>query len=120
MRIEGINGGNDMEFAGKVAVITGAGSGVGRATALELARRGMTVGLIGRTESTLNETAKLVDAAGVRAEVAVADVGEEAAVSSAIQSISSELAGIDALICSAAIERDGPVASYSLDDWTAT
>src|SRR4051794_37022016 len=109
-----------MDLSGKVSVITGAGSGVGRATALELARRGMSVGLVGRTASTLDETAAMVKSAGGRALVAAADVGQESEVRSAISAISNDLGRIDALICAAAIERDGPVSGYSLEDWNAT
>ena len=58
-----------------LAVVTGAGSGIGRATALALAGRGLDVALVARTESTLRETAAVVEKSGVRALVVVADVG---------------------------------------------
>jgi len=60
------------------AVVTGAGSGIGRATAHALAGRGLDVVLVGRTASTLEETATDARKAGVRALVATADVGVEA------------------------------------------
>ena len=58
-----------------LAVVTGAGSGIGRATAIALAARGLDVALLGRTESTLRATGAEVERAGRRALVAVADVG---------------------------------------------
>jgi 3-oxoacyl-[acyl-carrier protein] reductase len=60
-----------------VAVVTGAGSGIGRAIALELARRGLDVALVGRTEKTLGATALQVERAGVRARIAPADIGRD-------------------------------------------
>ena len=63
-----------------LAVVTGAGSGIGRATALELARRGLDVVLVGRHEATLRATAAAVEQSGVHAFVAPADVALEAEV----------------------------------------
>jgi len=57
-----------------LAVVTGAGTGIGRATALALARRGLDVALVGRTEATLRGAAKDAEASGVRAAVVRADV----------------------------------------------
>ena len=57
-----------------LAVVTGAGSGIGKATALALAGRGLDVALVGRTESPLRETAAAVVKSGVRALVSIADV----------------------------------------------
>jgi 3-oxoacyl-[acyl-carrier protein] reductase len=58
-----------------LAVVTGAGSGIGRATAIALAARGLDVALVGRAEPPLRETAAEVERAGRRALVAIADVG---------------------------------------------
>jgi 3-oxoacyl-[acyl-carrier protein] reductase len=63
-----------------LAVVTGAGSGIGRATAIALAVRGLDVALLGRTEETLRATGAEVERTGRRALVAVADVGVEAQV----------------------------------------
>jgi 3-oxoacyl-[acyl-carrier protein] reductase len=61
-----------------LAVVTGAGSGIGRATALELARRGLDVALVGRHEESLREAARAVEQSGVHALVIAADVSREA------------------------------------------
>jgi 3-oxoacyl-[acyl-carrier protein] reductase len=73
------------------AVVTGAGGGVGRAIALELARRGMDVALVGRTEAPLRATALEAERAGVRALVACADVTVEEQVRRAALEIESRL-----------------------------
>jgi NAD(P)-dependent dehydrogenase (short-subunit alcohol dehydrogenase family) len=91
-------------LAGKVAIVTGAGSGVGRATALALAAVGAVPALVGRTPAL----------------VAPADVTDEAAVGAMTERVARELGGIDILVLAAGIGRSGPVESYSLADWNAT
>jgi 3-oxoacyl-[acyl-carrier protein] reductase len=68
-------------------VVTGAGSGIGGATAIALARRRLDVALVGRTEATLRTSAAAVEAAGARALVVRADVGASAEVRAAAESI---------------------------------
>src|SRR5271165_894063 len=63
-----------------VAVVTGAGRGIGRAIALELSRRGLDVALIGRTETTLREAALEVERLGTAAIVVRANVADDAQV----------------------------------------
>jgi 3-oxoacyl-[acyl-carrier protein] reductase len=60
-----------------LAVVTGAGSGIGRASAMALAKRGLDIALIGRTESKLQASARDVEASGVRVLVVSADVSSE-------------------------------------------
>lgn len=73
-----------------VAVVTGAGTGIGRAIALELSRRGLAVALVGRTEATLRATAADVERTGASARVLVADVTDDAGVRQAAAEIVSE------------------------------
>lgn len=61
-------------FAGKVALVTGGGSGIGRATALAFAREGATVAVVGRRLDALTETVKLIEADGGQASAIEADV----------------------------------------------
>jgi 3-oxoacyl-[acyl-carrier protein] reductase len=109
-----------VNLTGMIAVVTGAGSGVGRAVAVALAHEGAIPALLGRTSATLDETASLVAATGGRALGVPTDVSDETAVDDAFAGVASELGGIDAVILSAGIGRTGPIASYPLADWNAT
>lgn len=105
---------------GKVTLITGAGSGVGRATAVALARKGLWPVLVGQSVAPLEKTALLVEAAGGKALVAPADVADETAVGAVVAQAVQELGGVDVLVAAAAIGRYGPVEGYPLTDWQAT
>lgn len=108
------------ELAGKIALITGAGSGVGRATSLLLAGEGATVGLIGRRTVPLEATAREIHDLGGQAIVLPSDVSEERAVKQAVERVNGELGGVDFLINSAAVGLYGPVETYSLEKWRQT
>ncbi|HYF13712.1 MAG TPA: SDR family oxidoreductase [Phycisphaerales bacterium] len=81
--------------AAKVALITGAGSGIGRATALRLAREGFTLALVGRTGRTLSETAAV---ANVRCEVVPADLTDAHAAAEVIDRCVDRLGRVDVLV----------------------
>jgi NAD(P)-dependent dehydrogenase (short-subunit alcohol dehydrogenase family) len=72
------------QFAGKSALITGGGSGIGRASALALAAEGALVTVTGRTEETLKETVRVIEADGGSARSVVADMTDEAQVEKAV------------------------------------
>src|ERR671916_2587003 len=108
------------DVAGMVAVITGAGSGVGRAVAMALAAAGGTPVLVGRTRELLSETASLVAGVGGQSLIRPADVTDEAAVEAVFTQAADELEGIDAAILAAGVGRYGPVESYPLADWEET
>jgi NAD(P)-dependent dehydrogenase (short-subunit alcohol dehydrogenase family) len=103
-----------------IAVITGAGSGVGRAFAVALAEAGGTPVLVGRTPESLQETAELVVAAGGTSLILPADVTDEAAVSDVFTRATTMLGGIDAAIFSAGVGHFGAVESFPLVDWQET
>ena len=73
-----------MEQSGKVAMVTGAGSGIGRAVALALASHGYSVVLAGRRLEKLEETAAMADRAAGRMLAIQTDIGEPASVDSAV------------------------------------
>lgn len=72
---------------GKVALVTGAGSGIGRAAALHLSAEGFSLGLLGRTESELNDVAREIGAASGSSKVLVADVANEEAMRHAVAAL---------------------------------
>src|ERR1044071_3584402 len=88
---------------GKVAWITGAGTGIGRSGAIELAREGAHVTLSGRTAKTLDETAALVKQAGGTCAVELLEVADKKAVAEVAQRIGQARGRLDILVNSAGI-----------------
>ncbi len=84
-------------FAGRVALVTGAASGIGRAAAERLAREGAAVAAVDRNEGGVHETAQRIVAAGGRAIGYVADVASSAAVAATVDRVTQELGPVDVL-----------------------
>ncbi|MEW4285132.1 3-ketoacyl-ACP reductase [Priestia koreensis] len=102
---------------GKTALITGAGKGIGRAVAIALANEGVNLGLLARTESSLKEVAKEVEATGVKVAYATADVSSMEDVNQAVESLHQELGGTDILINNAGIGKFGKFLELDPEDW---
>ena len=83
------------QFAGKSALVTGGGSGIGRATALALAAEGALVTVAGRTAETLMETVRMVEAAGGFARFVIADMTDESQVENAVQAAVEDIGCLD-------------------------
>jgi NAD(P)-dependent dehydrogenase (short-subunit alcohol dehydrogenase family) len=92
----------DGTFEGRTAIVTGGGSGLGRAIALELARLGAAVVVAGRREEPLAETVKLVEQAGGRAHAQPTDVREPEAVDALIAAAVERFDRVDVLVNNAA------------------
>ncbi|PFA64032.1 3-ketoacyl-ACP reductase [Bacillus sp. AFS015802] len=105
---------------GKIAYITGAARGIGKATALELAREGVHVGLVARTERTLEKVAEEARSLGVKASVAVADISNMEQVDQAVSKLKSELGPADILINNAGIGTYGSFLEIDPEDWKRT
>ncbi|HEY4903888.1 MAG TPA: SDR family oxidoreductase, partial [Candidatus Sulfotelmatobacter sp.] len=90
-------------LAGQVAVITGAGRGIGAAIAAKLSRLGVTVVLCGRTRATLEATAKTIAGSGGRAEVIPCDVSDLKSVGAAGQQVQNSLGRVDILVNNAGV-----------------
>jgi gluconate 5-dehydrogenase len=104
-------------LGGRLALVTGGGSGLGLAMARGLAEAGATVVLNGRTTARLEAAAAALRADGLRAEVAAFDVTDSQAVTGAIEDIGKRWGSIDILVNNAGMTRRGPLESLSDDDW---
>jgi NAD(P)-dependent dehydrogenase (short-subunit alcohol dehydrogenase family) len=101
----------------RVAVITGASSGIGRAAALRLARDGFEILAVGRDERALAEVCREVEAQSGRATRLVADVTEAEAPAAIVERAVSQSGGIDALVTAAGIIASNGVAETSDEAW---
>lgn len=102
---------------GKVAFITGAAKGIGKATALHLAKEGVNVGLLARTESALKEVATEIEGLGVKVAFAVADVSSKEQVEAAIASLTNDLGAADILINNAGTAKFDTVLNMDPEAW---
>jgi short-subunit dehydrogenase len=100
-----------------VALVTGASSGIGRATALRLASRGVHVVLASRREALLCEVANQITARGGRARVSPVDVTDRSRVRTLVSGILSELGAIDILVANAGSYVRGPVTTLAPEDF---
>jgi short-subunit dehydrogenase len=101
----------------KVVVVTGAGAGVGRATAEEFAQRGCDVALLSRDEDRLHRAADSIRSLGVRAVAVPVDMADAAAVDAAATQVQQELGPIDIWVNNAMVTIFGPVSSISPDEF---
>ena len=102
---------------GQVAVVTGAGSGIGRATATLFAREGATVAVVDLVADAAMETAELIAEAGGRALAVKADVSDMTQVGAAFQKVMDEYGQVDVLYNNAGVNSSGSVIDASEDDW---
>ena len=107
-----------MRFANQVAIVTGAGRGIGNAIALRLASEGCRVAVVSRTEQNANKTAEEINAkyAGLAKAYAV-DVAEHAGVKVLVDRILGEFSRVDILVNNAGLTRDGLSMRMSENDW---
>ncbi|TCN33247.1 SDR family oxidoreductase [Sinorhizobium americanum] len=110
-----------MGDASSVALVTGAGSGIGRATARLLARRGTKVGVLGRTRLELEEVAREISSDGGQALVLEADVSEEAPMREAVDELVSAFGGLDIVVANAGINGVwAPIDDLKPFEWDQT
>ena len=107
----------EQQLNGKVALITGASKGLGKAMALALAGAGATVALVSRNLEQLNASARAVKDAGGEARVFQADVSLEDQVRRLESDVAAALGRVDILINNAGINVRKPLVDFTLDEW---
>ena len=107
----------DMDFSGKVVVITGGASGIGEACAREFAARGAAVAVVDRDVGLGEQTAAALRSKGLTAAYFGADLTKAALVQRVMAEVVSAWGGIDVLVNNAGIQRYGTVASLSEQEW---
>ncbi|MFG2182275.1 SDR family NAD(P)-dependent oxidoreductase [Streptomyces abikoensis] len=108
--------GNGNRFAGKVVIVTGAGSGIGAATAYRFGREGATVIAVGRTEDKLKQAAAGAPA-GATIVPRVADVSDEASITALIAEVAEEHGRLDVLVNNAGMGAPGTVEQTDTATW---
>jgi 3-oxoacyl-[acyl-carrier protein] reductase len=107
-----------MRFANQVAIVTGAGRGIGQAIALRLAQEGARVAVVSRTEANAVKTADEINAKHAGLSVAYAvDVANLQAVKALVERILADFSRVDILVNNAGVTRDNLSMRLSEDDW---
>ena len=102
---------------GKKVIVTGASSGIGRATALKFADNGATVVAVGRNQKELNLLSEEANASEGAIKILTADICETAQVDRLVADTVESLGGIDVLVNAAGIIGNGSIETTTLDDW---
>lgn len=108
-----------MTFNNRIALVTGAGRGIGKAIAETLAKNGVTVICISKSAESCGAVAAAILASGGKAEAMAVDVSDGAAVTKAAEVLLAKYGKIDILVNNAGITRDGLLARMSEADWNA-
>jgi NADP-dependent 3-hydroxy acid dehydrogenase YdfG len=102
---------------GTVALVTGASSGIGEATARALAAQGAAVAIVARRKDRLEQLSEAISQKGGRALVIEADVTEKAQAEDAVKRTVSELGRLDTLVNNAGVMLLGPIVDAPVDEW---
>ncbi len=106
------------DLCGQVAIVTGAGQGVGQGIALALASEGVQVAVVGRTLAKLTDTCEQLRARGVRAEAYEADVLDTESIPALVDRIAADFGRLDILVNNAYSGNLGPLLSMSVKNYT--
>ena len=104
-------------LAGKVAIVTGGGTGIGRAIALALAREGAEVALVGRRKDKLEETANEIRSAAGVAIVCPADITKSAHTQTVVDQVEQQFGKLNVLVNNAGVLSVSTIETISEDDW---
>ncbi len=106
---------------GKVALVTGAGSGIGKATALALAGEGASVVVMSRTQEEVDKTAAEIEANGGKAWAAIADITDDAAMKELVAGAVEKFGRLDIVVANAGINGVwAPIETITPDEWDQT
>ena len=111
------SGGDSFGLAGRLCVVTGAGSGIGRGIALALAAEGALVAILDRNEAGAQETFDLVSQAGAEAIAVACDVSDPASIEAARATVTARFGDAHVLVNNAAIVHPSSLKDLSLADW---
>lgn len=107
-------------LAGKAAIVTGAGRGIGEAIAIRLAQEGAEVMVVGRSIGPLEETVRAIEAVGGKAEAIAADISSEADVANVVGTALARWGRIDVLVNNAAVFDEPPFLEVTADTFRST
>jgi len=105
------------QLAGKVAIVTGASRGIGRAISAALAKEAATVVLAARSIRKLQETADQVTHAGGKAEIVVTDLAEEEAIKNLVKVTGEKFGRLDILVNNAGVTHSAKLEETATEDW---
>jgi NADP-dependent 3-hydroxy acid dehydrogenase YdfG len=108
---------SNSELKSTVALVTGASSGIGEATALTLARAGADVAIVARRQDRLDALASRLSDAGAKALVIAADITSQEQAQAAVEQTVSELGRLDTLVNNAGVMLLGPTVDAPLEEW---
>jgi NAD(P)-dependent dehydrogenase (short-subunit alcohol dehydrogenase family) len=110
-----------MALTGKVALVTGAGSGIGKAAAALLAKHGVRVAALSHTEDEVKQTAAEIERDGGQAMAVVADTSQDQQMKQAVQQVVDRWGRLDIVFANAGINGVwAPIEELSIDDWSRT
>jgi 3-hydroxybutyrate dehydrogenase len=104
-------------LAGKVAVVTGAASGIGKQIALTFAEAGAAVAIADLNQEAADAVAEQIRSQGGRALGVVMDVTDEQAVNTGIDRVAAEFGSVDILVSNAGVQIVNPIENYAYSDW---
>ena len=107
------------DLSGKLALVTGAGRGLGRAMALALAEHGCDLALVARSEGQLKKTAKAITKLGRRAVFCSFDLTDAEGIPDLVEGIENEAGTVDILVNNAGATRRAAATEMALEDWDA-